>query len=74
MDRPRRVSAELWSRAERLIQDLLLREEVPEKERLAGVILFMRGHGLPCGPEQLEKIRKIWLECVADPPQRRKRT
>lgn len=74
MKRSRGASAELWTRAERFVHDMLLHEEIPERERLDGLILFMRAHGLPCGPGQLEKIRKAWLECVADPPQRRKKT
>lgn len=74
MKKPRGVSAEMWRKAERLVHDLLLQENISEEDRLNGLILFMRGHGLPCDPERFEKIQKAWRECVDDPPHRRKKT
>lgn len=65
---------ELWLRFQRLISELLQEEGLPAEERFDGLILAMRAHGLPCDPERVEKIRKLWLECVAEQRKRHKRT
>lgn len=64
----------LWKKFESLIPQLLQQEDIPEKERFKGLILAMRAHGLPTDPDRVEKIRKIWIDCVADVQRRRKRT
>ncbi|HSB67969.1 MAG TPA: hypothetical protein VLT62_01365 [Candidatus Methylomirabilis sp.] len=74
MKRPPGVSAELRRKIERAVIELLLQEEVPIEERFDGVIMLMRAHGLPCDHERVEKIRKYWLECVAEQRRRRKKT
>lgn len=69
-----RGKARLWTEFERLVTHLLQEERIPEEERFDGLILAMRAHGLPCDPERAEKIRRLWLECVAARQKRRKRT
>lgn len=70
----RRVSPEVRRKIERAVMELLLQDELPSEERFNGVILLMRGHGLPCDPQQVAKIRKYWDVCVDDPKRRRKKT
>lgn len=65
---------EVWLKFQRLISQLLQEEGIPPEKRFDGLILAIRAHGLPCDPERVEKIRKLWLECVADRQKRRKRT
>ena len=72
--RRRRTKRELWVEIQRLVSQLLQEERVPTEERFDGLILAMRAHGLPCDPKRVEKIRKLWLECVAERKKRRKRT
>ncbi len=72
--RRRRTKADLWVEFQRLILQLLEEETIPIEDRPAGTILAMRAHGLPCDPKRVEKIRKLWLECVAERKKRRKRT
>jgi hypothetical protein len=57
-----------------LVIQLLQEEGIPEEERFDGLILAMRAHGLTCDPKRVEKIRKFWLECVAERKKRRKTT
>ncbi len=63
-----------WLVFQRLISQLLQEEDIPAEDRFDGLIFAIRAHGLPCDPGQVEKIRKLWLECVADRRKRRKRT
>lgn len=72
--RRRGARAELWTKFQGLIVQLLLEEQIPPEERFNGLIMAMRAHGLPCDPKRVEKIRKLWLECVAERKKRRKRT
>jgi len=72
--RRRGARAELWTKFQGLIVQLLLEEQIPPEERFNGLIMAMRAHGLPCDPAQIEKIRKLWNECVAARQKRRKKT
>jgi len=69
-----RVSEEVRRKIERTIRDLLLQEEVPSEERFNGVILLMRGHGLPTDSERIVQIRKHWDACVDELKRRRKKS
>jgi hypothetical protein len=69
-----REKADLWLRFQRLISELLLEEHVPAEDRFEGLIMAMRAHGLPCDPAQVEKIRKLWNECVAARQKHRRKT
>jgi hypothetical protein len=73
-EREKRAKAKLWGEFQRLVIQLLQEEGIPEEERFDGLILAMRAHGLPCDPKRVEKIRKFWLECVAEREKRRKKT
>ena len=59
-----------WEVFRKLLKDLLQQETMPENVRFDGLILAMKAHGLPCPPERVQTIRKVWLECV----EKRKRT
>ena len=63
--RPRRGRADVWAKFERLVKELLQEETLPAEDRFDGLILAMRAHGLPCDQERVQKIRKLWMECVA---------
>ncbi len=73
-ERGKRAKAKLWGEFRRLVIQLLQEEGISEEERFDGLILAMRAHGLPCDQKRVEKIRKLWLECVAERKKRRKRT
>lgn len=70
----RESKAVLEWRFEKLIRELLLEEGIPAKERLNGLFLAMRGHGLRYDAQRAAQIQKLWLQCVADPPHRRRKT
>lgn len=70
----RRAKAESWLTFQRLVSQLLQEEEVSAEDRFEGLILAMRAHGLLCDQKRVEKIRKLWLECVAERKKPRKRT
>lgn len=72
--RRRRRNGELLDEFRRLVSQLLQEEEIPVEERFDGLILAMRAHGLPCDPKRVEKIRRLWLECVAERKKRRRKT
>ncbi len=72
--RPGRVRPDLRARFERLLVQLLEEEDVPAEDRFEGLILAMRAHGLPYDQKQVERIRKLWNECVGAQQRRRKRT
>jgi hypothetical protein len=49
----------------RLISQLLSEEGISSEDRLAGLLLAMRAHGLPIDPGRVKKIEKMWAACVA---------
>lgn len=74
MGKPLSIRAEVRRKIEQAVRELLRQDEVPPRERFEGVILLIRAHGLPCEPQQVEKIRKHWNACVdARMPRRKKR-
>ncbi len=73
-ERGKRRKAKLWGEFQRLVTQLLQEEGIPEEERFDGLILAMSAHGLPCDPKRVEKLRKLWLVCVAERKKRRKKT
>ena len=68
-----RSRADLRAIFQRLVYEYLMEEGIPEEQRFEGLKMAMRSHGLPYDPKQLDRIRKSWLACVADPPHRRKK-
>ncbi len=54
----------VWKRMERLVEDLLQRDDMPSEERFGAILLFMDAVGLPREPAQVASMRKYWQESV----------
>ena len=55
------------------ILQILRNEEIPVEERVDGVILLMRAHGLPLEPDREKTIRNRFAECVAEQQKQKKK-
>ncbi len=72
-ERGKRAKAKFWGEFQRLVPQLLQEEQIPPEDRFDGLILAMRAHGLLSDQKRVEKIRKLWLECVAERKRLRKK-
>lgn len=63
----------VWKRMEKVIEELLRKDDLTIEDRLAAILLAMDAARLPHDSAQTEKIRKYLIEAVAARPERRKK-
>lgn len=63
----------MWKQMERLIAELLQRDDMSSEERFGALLMAMDAARLPRTPEQVTLMRRLWKQAVDERQARRKK-